>query len=432
MVGRGRPQASATSGAVDRRRRAGLVWAVAVAGAWIAAALYLTQVAALPRALRQDLDDTAAHLVLGVVVAGCFVCVIWSLGWRGRRLLVGGFAAALASMAFLVGTELLQAPSLARQPELSDALADVAGALLVAVVLFAAFRARPPVPELVANGFLGVASLTLATLVALVLVSPPAPVRERSDPGLQAAVLEPACRTGLVRADGPPSSGIVTTEPAVQPLWRFNLSRGLDQVEGTLPPVRLETLGSVAYQPGAGAIFAGGRGGLTSSLPADDLLAALAERQRFSVDAWVDLAAGGQSGPARIVALADGTRRDQSVFHLGVEGEQLSVRLRSGCDATNPTLVDGLGPGRRHVALTYDDGRVQVFIDGQRRVEYQLDDADLGHWLMPVPLNIGNEKSQNRPLRGTVSVVSFWPEPLPADQVAWLASDLEAFSSSGS
>ena len=408
------------------RITASLVWPVVVAVGWAVAAIYLTQVTSLPRALRQGLDDTAAHFGLGILVAGCLICVVRALGWRDRRLLVGGLVAAALGVIFLVGTELLQAPSLVRQPELIDAVADIAGVILVTTVLLGSFRARAPLPERAATGFVAVASVVLVAVVLAVIVSPAAPVRERALPLQEAAEAETTeCIADFAVLPDGGSSGRSGQQPAAEPLLRFDLAADLDRSQGSSAPVELVPQGTVRQSPGVGAVFAGAQDGLTSSGPVDELLADVTARQQFSVDVWLGLDDFDQTGPARIVAFAAGTTRAESNFHLGVEGDQVSVRLRTACDETNWVVVGPLATGANHLALTFDHGEVTVYFDGVARLRYRLVDADLAVWLPSVPLSIGNEATLNRPLRATVSSLAVWPTVLTDGEVAFLATDSE-------
>lgn len=254
------------------------------------------------------------------------------------------------------------------------------------------------------------------------LSTPPVELRQPAEAAQATSAVDPTpCITDVVVIPAPSAPLEPGSGPSSEPLVRLDLAQDVTSGGGTTQPIELVRSGAVDHRPGVGATFAGEMDGISSAEPVDDLLAEIRSAQRFSVDVWLALEDLNQSGPARIVALAGGTTRTESNFHLGAEGDQLSVRMRTECNDTNWMLVDSLTDEPTHLALTYDRGEVSVYIDGAPRLRYRLVDADLESWLPSVPLTIGNEATLNRPLRGTVSVVTFWAGALTDGDVAALA-----------
>jgi hypothetical protein len=71
-----------------------------------------------------------------------------------------------------------------------------------------------------------------------------------------------------------------------------------------------------------------------------------------------------------------------------------------------------------HVVLTYDDGDVTVYVDGERRAGEEFAGADVSGWSRDYPLVVGNEVTRDRPFRGDVYLVAVYDRALPAREVA--------------
>lgn len=112
-----------------------------------------------------------------------------------------------------------------------------------------------------------------------------------------------------------------------------------------------------------------------------------------------------QQGPARIVSLS----RDTIVrnFTLGQEGADLVIRWRRSADTVNGTpafFVRRLfTDGERHAILVVAKGRLlQVYADGQKRIDVTFAENPFAHWARDFPLVFGNEVTFDRPWRGDI------------------------------
>lgn len=408
----------------DRRRlRIGL--SAAAASAWVACSLYLTLAGSVPRFLRLGADTALGHLLLGVLVGGCVLCLVHAVSDGRRSLLRYAPAAALAGGLFLVATELLQYLSSTRQPELQDAAMDVVGVAAVTGALVASFRAARSRSDRIANGFVGVAIVLAGVVVGTTIAfSPEADDEDRARPARSAAADDCTRRFATFERPRVAMRRQPDRDPgeSVEPLVRFDLASDPTRSSGALPAITVDRHGT-DHLEGAGVVFSSPADALMSDRPVADLNRTISSGRAFSVEAWFRLGDVEQTGPTRIVTLSSGTKRDQLNFHLGVERNQVSVRIRTGCQLRNSFVTGRLSLAPTHVAVTFDDGLLLVFIDGHVVAEVELAEAELGGWDPAFPVSMGNEATLDRPFRGLISVVAFHDRALSRDEVAWQAGD---------
>ncbi len=141
---------------------------------------------------------------------------------------------------------------------------------------------------------------------------------------------------------------------------------------------------------------------------------------QLSIEALIQPAAAGQTGPARIISFSkDAHERN---FTLGQEGNRLILRLRT--TTTNPNGMNpqlDLGPisveQPQHVVVSFQAGQVRCHVDGRLRMTSDAIGGALTNW-EPFTLLLGNEAGDARPWRGTLSGVTLWDRILSDDEVA--------------
>lgn len=418
------------------RRRA--LWFIALSVGWAAMALVVTLIGPLPGALGtgplkpgSGNAGIVSHLALGAVVTGSLLCVLHSTVRARRNLLVGSGLVVLGGIALLSGTEALQLLTESRKAALDDGLTNVAGAVLVAIVLIPAFAFSPPSRARTTATVFGVGAtiLLIATSIAVV-----APGRDRSS-GTAANPIVPStpdtdrCLAEMISI--PPSArSQPKTDPGVAvppPILRVDLpGDGSVRTSGPLSALELDINGGVDLDSGGGAAFSGRDEALTTRDPATELIEHLASGTSFTVDAWFKLNDLEQGGPTRLVSLSSGTGVFQTNLHLGVHDGQLSVRLRTACQPRLWVTAGSLSTEPTHAAVTFDEGEVTIYLDGQPVSELRLVRPAIDGWRQDLPLVIGNVGSLNRGFRGTIRSVSLRDTAVDADGVASIAADAGA------
>ncbi|HMP74967.1 MAG TPA: hypothetical protein PKE12_01605 [Kiritimatiellia bacterium] len=117
-------------------------------------------------------------------------------------------------------------------------------------------------------------------------------------------------------------------------------------------------------------------------------------------------------GPARIIALSH--RIGHANFLLGQEGDNLVFRLRTpetgqdGSANDSQMTLARLEPGLRvHVLVTYRDGELACYIDGEPQRLPQRIRGGFSEW-DDATLHIGDESSQDRTWDGEVDGIAIW------------------------
>ena len=349
----------------------------------------------------------AGHLVASLVLAA--LLYMW-LVTAFPRLSPGRAGAITFGAAAGLGlvVEVAQFPIPEREPQLADAVLDITGSAI-------AVWALTSVPSTVlrrtrATVIVGVAgSLLVASTTAWIVFGSTETAAEQRCPGGVATASQASTR----RADGPSSSG-GRVDAGLVSLYDFEAGSAADAV-GDLD---LVARGDVEARGRSGVRLGGGDSVLTSEVPARPVVDALVDG--LTVEAWVRPAELTQDGPARIVSSSGGVALDEANFHLGQDRHCLSVRLDLGGPEAEWWQLDEVfddEPRAWHLAVTYGDGVVRVFVDGQLRLETRPDDADLSGWSDDYPLLVGNEVTGDRPFLGDVYLVAVYDRALNAEEV---------------
>lgn len=122
-------------------------------------------------------------------------------------------------------------------------------------------------------------------------------------------------------------------------------------------------------------------------------------------------------GPARILTLSRDT--GQRNLTIGQERDRLVLRLRTSQTNDNGLPQIDLGPiqpgSDRHLLLTFKQGRLNVWLDGQPALRNHNIGGDLGQW-QEMPLRLGDEQRGGREWTGILHRIAVynhaWPENL--------------------
>jgi hypothetical protein len=145
----------------------------------------------------------------------------------------------------------------------------------------------------------------------------------------------------------------------------------------------------------------------------------LLEADELSVAVEFSTTSLDQGGPARLFTISGGSGPDQVDFHLGVEDDGLSVRLRTSCDIFNSIVVpDVVVAGTRHRAVvTWGGGSLDVWVDGRLEQSVSLPWGDLERWDPTYPIIVGDEEGGGRRFDGTVYSVTMWDRALDESDI---------------
>ncbi len=121
-----------------------------------------------------------------------------------------------------------------------------------------------------------------------------------------------------------------------------------------------------------------------------------------------------QHGPVRLFTISEGTEADQVNVHLGLDGDDLSVRLRTSCELFNSIEVpDVVSAGTDHrVVVTWGAGTLEVWVDAVKARSVSLPWGDLERWDPTYRLIVGDEVGGGRRFEGTVRSVTMWDRVL--------------------
>lgn len=374
---------------------------------WLACFTYLTltpEIPDIPGLAARDRVLGAGHLLASLVLAA--LVYLWLVTAHPRlptaRAAVIAFGAAAA---FGLAVELVQFPVPDREPQLSDAVLDVVGSALGVAALCAIPRPtlrRPRVP--VAAGAVGV--VLMASTVAAAIWGTTETDAEIRCPGDVSGDELPA-------ADSPATRGGATGRVTDGLIEEFTFDDDGDPADGDLV-----ARGDVEQLDPGGVRFAGSRAVLTTAGAAPEVVDAIDDA--FTLEAWVRPQRLTQSGPARIVSSSDGVALDEVNLHLGQDRQCLSVRVDAGGAEADWVLVEDVFAEPRpawHVAVTYDRGDLETYVDGELVSTERLSDADLSGWSPDYPLLVGNEATRDRPFLGDVYLVAVYDRALSTDEV---------------
>lgn len=381
---------------------------------WLIGFAYLGLASRLPSipALAPGGESVAAagHFFASVILAILVYALIRSRRPEASPFVVAAAAIAVASLSGGL-IELLQNVSPVRAPELVDWYYDGLGSLAgVALSMVVDFRRNMRAGLLAGASMLGAAAI-VATAGAFFLWPPPSQaevttycpptVDRRSVPAVR---LDPETGSRV-------ESGLVV-------LYQF--AHSSEDLSGVPPELDLDVSGG-AELTSRGLTITDADGVARSPGPATKVHQSLASGNAFTIEAWVRTDDLLQRGPARIFSASEDTSFRGVSFHLGQERTCLSVRVRAGRGEADWLLVPDVFRTAQpvwHLAVTYEDGVVQAYVDGALRDEFTLDDASLEAWDPLLPLIVGNEATLDRAFLGEVFLAALFDRALSGSEIA--------------
>ena len=154
----------------------------------------------------------------------------------------------------------------------------------------------------------------------------------------------------------------------------------------------------------------------------EKFLANCMESNELTIEAMVQCANSQQSGPARIISFS----RDSSARNVSIcqEGDRYFLRLRTtatGLNGTSPEI--DIGPvdhdREQHVLVTYRQGKLASYIDGERQDVQQID-GDFSNWSgEQQQLLFGNEYLNDRGWSGTLRNVVIYSRFISEKELDW-------------
>jgi VanZ family protein len=378
---------------------------------WLACFAYLTLSPRIPDLPGLATDDEvlgAGHLVASLILTALVYLWLVSAFPHLSRMRTAAIAFGAAT-AFGLIVELIQFPVPEREPQLADAGLDLTGSAIAVAALALVSQPtlrRPQMPAI--GGTLG-AILVATTAAWIVWGSADTPAEQRC-PGSVADEPLPAARPADLPfgETGRIDAGLVGL---------FDFAEG--PTGESSAPVDLVAEGSVEPLDPSGIRILEDDAVMSSRGPARQIVDRIVDR--FTLEAWVRPDRLTQHGPARIVSNSDGVALSDANFQLGQDRHCLSLRVDAGGPEAEWLLFEDVFDRPQsawHLVTTYDRGIVRIFVDGERRFEASLRDADLSGWSRDYPLLVGNEVTRDRPFRGDVYLVAVYDRALTASEVA--------------
>ena len=141
-----------------------------------------------------------------------------------------------------------------------------------------------------------------------------------------------------------------------------------------------------------------------------ELRAQLIATNEFSVTMQFSTTDLDQTGPVRLFTISDGVMSDQVNFHVGLERNDLSIRLRTSCELFNSVVVPDvvLADTVHRVAVTWGGGTLDVWVDAVKVTSTPLPWGDLERWDPTYPIIVGDEAGGGRRFDGSVYSVVMW------------------------
>ncbi|WP_028572946.1 LamG domain-containing protein [Desulfonatronum lacustre] len=170
------------------------------------------------------------------------------------------------------------------------------------------------------------------------------------------------------------------------------------------------------------------RGGHFILEQTDDILSALRNTNQLTIEAVITPSLPDQSGPARIITFSSGPSARNVT--LGQSGDRLVLRLRTertGPNAVPPELdLLPLTAGEpTHVVVTYADGLVTAYADGQHVFSSDAVHGGFGTW-SPQHLLFGDEWGGGRFWAGQLEGVAIYNQVLTPEKAAQRYSEAQA------
>lgn len=377
---------------------------------WLACFAYLTlspEIPDVPGLASGDRVLGAGHLVASLILAALVYLWLVITFPDLTRLRTAGVAFGAAS-AFGLLVELVQFPVPEREPQIVDAVLDIAGSALAVAALAAVsppILRRPRVPVLA--GALGMV-LIASTTAVIAFGSTDTPAEARC-PGTVSSDELPSVDPATL-----PAGAVDRVDAGLIALLRFDRRAA----GGTPDALDLVERGPVEHIQPHGVRLTGDAVVSTPG-PAREVADSIVDD--FTVEAWVRPTRLDQSGPARIVSSSDGADLTDVNFHLGQDRHCLSLRLDTGRREAEWLLLADVFDRPQpawHLVATYDSGTVRVYVDGEPRLEEDFDDADVSGWSRDYPLLVGNEATRDRPFEGEIYLVAVYERALGASEVA--------------
>jgi hypothetical protein len=228
--------------------------------------------------------------------------------------------------------------------------------------------------------------------------------------------------------------------PGLQALYTFHEGSG-DTVNDTSrvsdAPLNLVMADPTTIQWEAGAGLTLTVHNLLSTLePATRIINACRESRAITLELWIKPAKLGQSGPARLMALADTPDRSNVMLGQGLWGRQPTDLYYARQHTTSTNFSDLAWPlspqdpievELTHLvytctAPTQDSnsnpvpGQMKLYVNGAERTSVEFK-GDFSHWDDGLHLALANERTGTRPWLGTFYLAAVYSQPLSPDEI---------------
>jgi len=251
--------------------------------------------------------------------------------------------------------------------------------------------------------------LTTLAIPAVLQADPRTPLRSRTDPSRA----RPAPQVTSDRV----ADGLIAYYPLLLSAGETLVDRG--PVANRL---NLRTSGAVRWldeRNGIALDSSPDNPALAQRRGSESLREALVATGTFSVEVWVRGAQIEQGGPARIVTLSPNPW--QRNFMLGIEGEDVRVRLRTtetGDNGTPDIRFKGAASSElEHYVVTFSGGTVALYRNGQL-FGAEPRGGDLSNWDPGYTLLFGNEVEGERPWIGELYTAAIYDRGLSDEEIA--------------
>ncbi len=186
-----------------------------------------------------------------------------------------------------------------------------------------------------------------------------------------------------------------------------------DGGEGAVVAGELQSLvlhGARYDQAEAALVFDGT--GSASVESADQAFCQLSHASQFTLRIEARSADLSQAGPARLFTISEGVEAQEIALHIGQDGPNLSVRLRTKPDGYNQiTVPDMFVDEEWHVfELIYEGNLIQVLRDGTVVTTVAFETDELIGWEFGWPLTLGDEATGDRAFTGSIKEVTISTE----------------------
>ncbi len=164
----------------------------------------------------------------------------------------------------------------------------------------------------------------------------------------------------------------------------------------------------------------------------EELVRDIDRARALTVEVWVYQVAReyDHTSPARIVAMSEGTSRDEQNFILGQEEgsddwDRISLRVRGESIKTDPG--DFITNQPLHLAGVIEPGASRLYVGGDMEAESESIDAEFAEW-EEFPLNLANEYTSGdgslRAWLGEYYRVALYPRAMPDQEIRCRAENL--------